>query len=384
MKRNLLIAGIVLVVLLVVGGLLARPFLAQFNPATIEASGATEPDLPEGFSSTVFASGLDGPRFISFGPDGTLFVAERGANRIVTIADADGDGVGDEPVVFAGELNRPHSIVFHDGSWYAGVPSGVIRLADSDGDGVADVRETIIDDLPDGGAHTTRTVEFLPDGRMVVSVGSSCNVCEEDDPRRAAIVIYDNAQGDNGRLYATGLRNAVGLAIQPGTGELWATNNGRDLMGDDVPPETIYVVEDGLDYGWPRCHSGTVPDPEYGDENACDGVAQPLVTMQAHTAPLGLTFYDGEAFPEAYRGDLFVALHGSWNRTVPVGYSVVRVPMDGDRPTGPAEPFATGWLDAETETASGRPVGLDTGPDGALYVSDDGAGFIYRIVYDGS
>ncbi len=267
MKRTLIIIAVVLVGLLVVGGLVGRTFLSQFNPAQVrESNGGTPLVLPDGFSSDVFASGLDRPRFIAFGPDGTLFVAERGANRIVTISDGDGDGVGDETVVFADDLNRPHSVVFHEGSWYVGVPSGVIRLEDSDGDGAADIRETIVDDLPTSGAHTTRTVEFLPDGRMVISVGSSCNVCEEDDPRRAAIVIYDNANGDNGRLFAEGLRNAVGLAIQPDTGELWASNNGRDLMGDDVPPETIYLIEDGLDYGWPRCHSGTVPDPEYGGE----------------------------------------------------------------------------------------------------------------------
>ncbi len=383
MKRTLIIIAIVLVGLLVAGGLVARPFLSQFNPLQVQQSGITLPDLPEGFSSEVFASGLDRPRFIAFGPDGTLFVAERGANRIVTIDDVDGDGVGDNQVVFADDLNRPHSIVSHDGAWYVGVPTGVIRLEDSDGDGTADRRETIVDDLPASGAHTTRTVEFLPDGRMVVSVGSSCNVCEEDDPRRAAILIYDSARGENGRLFAEGLRNAVGLAVQPGTGELWASNNGRDLMGDDVPPETIYLIEDGLDYGWPRCHSGTISDPEYGGESGCDGVEQPQVSMQAHTAPLGMTFYDGDAFPEAYQDDLFVALHGSWNRSTPVGYSVMRIPMDGNRPDGPAEPFATGWLDLETETASARPVDVVTGPDGALYVSDDGAGFIYRISYDG-
>lgn len=383
MRRTYIIIAVVLVGLLIAGGLLARIIGSQFNPATLQGSGPTLPDLPEGFVANVYASGLDAPRFMTFGPDGTLFVAERGANRIVTIGDANGDGVGDEPVVFASDLNRPHSIVYHDGSWYVGVPTGVVRLQDRDGDGAAESRETVVDDLPGGGAHSTRTVEFLPDGRMVVSVGSSCNVCEEDDPRRAAVVIYDNAQGENPRVFASGLRNAVGLEVQPGTGELWATNNGRDLMGDDVPPETIYIVEDGSDYGWPSCHSGTIPDPEFGDESACNGVQQPLVTMQAHTAPLGLHFYEGDAFPEPYRDDLFVALHGSWNRSTPVGYSVVRVPMDGNRPAGPAEPFATGWLDLETETSSGRPVDVATGPDGALYVSDDGAGFIYRISYEG-
>src|SRR5690606_15968402 len=145
--------------------------------------------------------------------------------------------------------------------------------------------------------------------------------------RRAAIVIYDGPDGNGERVFARGLRNAVGLAIHPQTGELWATNNGRDLMGDDLPPENVYVVRDGADYGWPICHSGDIVDPDMGSPGAWEGVEQPVVEMQAHSAPLGLTFYDGEMFPEEYRGDLFIAFHGSWNRSVPTGYSVVRLPM---------------------------------------------------------
>jgi glucose/arabinose dehydrogenase len=216
---------------------------------------------------------------------------------------------------------------------------------------------------------------------MVVSVGSSCNVCVEDDPRRAAVLIYTGADAKGERVFARGLRNAVGLAVHPITGELWATNNGRDLMGDDLPPEAIYIVRDGLDYGWPRCHNGTIVDPDHGGADACQGVAVPVVNMQAHSAPLGLAFYTGTAFPPAYRGDLFIAFHGSWNRSEPTGYEVVRLPLDGNRPRGPLEDFATGWLDAARRTASGRPVGLAVGPDGALYVSDDKAGMIYRISY---
>jgi glucose/arabinose dehydrogenase len=344
---------------------------------------ATELTLLPGFEANVFAQGLSNPRFIAFGPDGDLYVADRGNGRIVALPDADGDGVADDQVALAQDLDRPHSLVYHEGSWYVGVPSGVVRLADTDGDGAADERETIIGDLPTSGNHRTRTVEFLPDGRMVVSVGSSCNVCEEDDPRRAAVLIYDGPEGGGERIFASGLRNAVGLAIHPETGQLWATNNGRDLMGDDLPPETVYIVQEGGDYGWPRCHSGDVVDPEFGGPGACQDVIQPVVQMQAHSAPLGLAFYDGRAFPSEFWGDLFIAFHGSWNRTVPTGYSVVRLPLRDGEPQGPVEPFATGWLDLESNNASGRPVGLAVGPDGALYVSDDKGGFIYRISYHG-
>jgi glucose/arabinose dehydrogenase len=337
--------------------------------------------LPPGFQANVFARGLKGPRFMALGPDGTIYVADRGNDRIVALPDADGDGVADEIRVFAANLNAPHSVVYHEGAWYVGVPSGVVELVDEDGDGVAEGRATVVGDLPTSGTHTTRTVLFLPDGRMVVSVGSSCNVCREEDPRRAAILVYDGPRGGNERILARGLRNAVGLAVQPGTGTLWASNNGRDLMGDDVPPETIYVVRDGADYGWPTCHSGDIVDPDLGTPGACEGIEKPVVAMQAHSAPLGITFYDGDLFPAEYEGSLFIAFHGSWNRSVPTGYKVVHLPFTNGEPAAAVVDFATGWLDTSDGTASGRPVDVLVGSDGALYVSDDKGGFIYRIGY---
>jgi glucose/arabinose dehydrogenase len=336
--------------------------------------------LPPGFQINVFAEGLKNPRFMAVGPDGLLYVADRQNGRVVALPDADGDGVADEIRPVAGDLDNPHSLVYHNGFWFVGVPTGVIRFAEENGAWTD--RTVLIDDYPTGG-HNTRTVEFLPDGRMVVSVGSSCNVCEENDPRRAAIVIYEDVSGQSvtgERLFASGLRNAVGLAIHPQTGALWATNNGRDMMGDDLPPETVYIVEDGANYGWPYCHGGDIVDPDLGSEGACEGVVEPVVEMQAHTAPLGLTFYDGDSFPEEYRGDLFIALHGSWNRSTPVGYEVVRLPFENGQPVAQVVDFATGWLQADN-SASGRPAGVTVGSDGALYVSDDKGGFIYRISY---
>ncbi len=377
------LGGLVLVLLLLCGGL-AWLLRQQTNirPAmgAGEAIGVT---VPEGFTASIFASGLSGPRFMAVGPEGALYVADRGNNRIVALPDENGDGVADEIQVVAEDVPRPHSLVYHDGHWFVGVTSGVLRLSDEDGDGLAEGRQAVIDDYPTQGTHSTRTVEFLPDGRMVVSIGSSCNVCEESDPRRATIVVYDDATGAGERILARGLRNAVGLAVHPETGRLWASNNGRDLMGDDTPPETIYLVEDGGDYGWPRCHSGRIVDPDMGRPGDCEGVLGPVVEMQAHSAPLGLTFYDGAQFPAEYRGDLFIAFHGSWNRSVPTGYKVVRLPFSDGRPAGAVVDFATGWLDEATGTAAGRPVDVTVGRDGALYVSDDKGGLIYRLSYVG-
>lgn len=347
----------------------------------LDPGSKSELTLPPGFKANVFAQGLNAPRFIAFGPDGVLYVADRSNNRIVSLPDANGDGVADSTVVFADDIPLPHSLVYHEGAWYVGVSTGVIRLEDTDGDGAVDDRKTLIDNYTVG-VHSTRTVLFLPDGRMVVSIGSTCNVCIEGDPRNAAIVVYDSAEATGEKIFATGLRNAVGLAINPSTGELWATNNGRDLMGDDIPPETVYVVTEGADFGWPRCHAGDVIDPDFGSPTACDGVTPPAVKIQAHSAPLGLVFYKGANFPAEYQGDLFVAFHGSWNRSVPTGYKVVRIPLDGSTPTGPVEDFATGFI-GDNGDVMGRPVGLAVGPDGALYVSDDKGGFIYRIVSEG-
>jgi glucose/arabinose dehydrogenase len=383
-QRNLwLWLAVFISVFLVIGmGILYSSYRRQVNLTGMVAEGDETPvQLPPGFTAQIFASGLNGPRFITFSPEGVLYVADRGNDRIVALPDADGDGHVDEVRVAAENLESPHSLVFHEGDLFVGVPSGVIRLADSDGDGLFEERMTLIDDYPTRG-HSTRTVLFLPDGRMAVSVGSSCNVCEEEDPRRAAVLIYDSPEATGERVFASGLRNAVGLALHPDTGALWATNNGRDMMGDDLPPETIEVLKDGSDHGWPRCHSGRIEDPEYGYPGACDGVTPPLVEMQAHSAPLGLAFYTGNAFPAEYQGDLFIAFHGSWNRSVPTGYKVVRLPLDGEKPTGPVQDFATGWLDEASGQVSGRPVGLGVGPDGALYISDDSGGFIYRISYN--
>ena len=371
-------------VLLVLANVAAGAFLVvalerRASVAGLNATGGrAELTVPAGFVASVFAEGLSAPRFLALGPDSRLYVAEAGRDRVVALADTDGDGVSDAAKVFADHVSVPHSLAWHDGSLFAGVPSGVVRLRDTDGDGVADDRRKVVDGYPVDG-HSTRTVAFLPDGRMAVSMGSSCNVCVESDKRRAGILVYDGGDGAGERMFATGLRNAVGLAVDPRRGTLWATNNGRDWLGDDVPPDTLQAVREGDDFGWPRCHAGDLVDPDFGSERGCDGVAAPDLKLQAHSAPLGLAFVTGPSFPDDWQGDLLVAFHGSWNRSVPTGYKVVRVKMKDGVPAAPPGDFVTGFVETPGGRVLGRPVGLAFGADGALYVSDDKSGYVYRI-----
>jgi glucose/arabinose dehydrogenase len=338
-------------------------------------------NLPPGFGISMFTGVLNDPRMMTLGPDGELYVAERGAGRVVRLPDRDDDGVADGVEVIATDLKAPSSIAFYkDGSLYVGETTRILRLSAPNEDGFFQEREVIVDALPSGG-HNTRTVLFSSDwSTLFVSIGSSCNVCLEEDERRATIMRY-NPDGSGEEIFARGLRNAVGITLRPGTDELWATCNGRDWLGDDLPPETVYVVHEGDDAGWPYCHSGRIVDPDFGTDDSCDGILAPVIEMQAHSAPLGLTFYTGQQFPMEYQSDLFVAFHGSWNRTVPTGYKVIRVPIRDGIP-GPVEDFATGWL-RDSGTSWGRPVDVLTGSDGSLFISDDSAGAIYRVFYSG-
>jgi len=337
--------------------------------------------LPPGFGISTYVRGLAGPRMMAIGPDGALYVAERNAGLIVRLPDRDRDGLADAVEVVADGLSAPSSLAFYvDGSLYVGETTRILRLTDPDGDGFFQVQEVVVGGLPSGG-HNTRTVLFDPAGTyLYVSVGSSCNVCIEEDERRATIMRY-RPDGSEETVYARGLRNAVGIKFRPGTDELWVTNNGRDRMGDDLPPETVYRIQQNDNAGWPRCHSGRIVDPEFGEPAACDGILDPVVEMQAHSAPLGLSFYEGAQFPSSYQGDLFIAFHGSWNRTVPTGYKVVYIPIEDGHP-GAVQDFAVGWLRSDG-SRWGRPVDVIAGAEGSLFISDDEGGTIYRVFYSG-
>lgn len=378
-----------LVVVILFCLIIAFLVLSGIRPA-VKSGSLDEITLPPGFKIDVFADALDGSSISYPGPDpgprmmlfvdGVLYVTIPNRGKVVALPDRDGDKKADSIVTFIKGLNKPHGIDYYDGWFYIAEENRLIRVKDSDSDMIADVEtlEVLIDDLPAGG-HFTRTVK-IHNNSLYFSLGSSCNVCYEQDERRAAITIC-NLDGTKCRVFAKGLRNAVGFVFHPVTGRIYATENGRDWLGDDLPPDEINLVEDGKNYGWPICYGKNIHDSDF-DKNVYirDPCTEPfeipsLIDLQAHSAPLGLAFYDSDVFPEEYRGDLFVAFHGSWNRKVPTGYKVVSIDMDDFT----VKDFATGWLSGSN--VLGRPVDIIAAGDGSLFVSDDNAGKIYRISY---
>ena len=366
----------------VCGAALALAGCVGFLPQPAPSADLSTIRLPPGFTIELFAGDLGHPRFMALDQRGTLLVSVPRAGRVIALPDDNRDGRADGIVPVVEGLELPHGLAFLDGQLHVAETGRVVRFDyDPATRRVRGSSTVVVPNLPARGNHWTRTLTIGPDGRLYVSVGSSCNSCEERDNRRAAIYRYD-ADGRGGVPFATGLRNAVGIAFRPGTSELWATVNGRDWLGDDRPAEYITRVEESGFYGWPYCHWTTaslVPDPDLGGGNHCKTVRRPSLLYHAHTAPLGLAFYTGSQFPAEYRGDLLVALHGSWNRSVPAGYKVIRVRLGGATPA--AEDFATGWLVGGRYW--GRPVDLTVAPDGALFVSDDNLGAVYRITYRG-
>jgi glucose/arabinose dehydrogenase len=320
-----------------------------------------------------------------FTPGGVLLVSESGEGKVVALPDPQKTGKATQTVTVLKGLNEPHGLAFYEGKLYV-AENDKVRRYDWDEANLKASNPAKLADLPTGGGHSTRTILFHG-GKMYVSAGSSCNVCLEKDPRRATVMEF-NPDGSGQRIFAKGLRNAVGLAVNPKTDTVWATVNGRDWLGDDLPPETIYDLgKEGGDGGWPFCYGDRVPDSNFtkpGDDR-CKSVLEPKVQMQAHSAPLGLAFYEGTQFPPEYRNNIFLAFHGSWNRSVPTGYKVVRVKLDDKgQPVGGAQDFLTGWL-APGETKKGRwmgrPVGVIFGSDGSMYLTDDSQGKVYRITY---
>lgn len=355
--------------------LLLMLLLTVVTPAAAAPADIT---LPSGFSIAVFASGLGKVRLLAVHPTtGVLYASQMNRDRIVALPDTNKDGVADKVVQFAAGIVQAHGLVWHGDDLYVAGNAVVMRFSDKNHDMKADGAGTKIADLPSGGGHFTRTIRVGPDNKLYVSIGSTCNVCVESHKERASI-IQMNLDGSGRTLYASGLRNAVGITFDS-AGKLWAVNNGRDWLGNELPPEALYQVTSGGFYGWPYAYGNKVPDPDFGD-TCKDCVARtiaPAWEFPAHTAPLGLNFYTGDKWGADFKGDLFVGCHGSWNSTYKKGYNVMRVEFENGRPVRAAE-FISGFLRGKNDVWA-RPVDIITGGDGQMYLTDDMGGRVFRI-----
>jgi glucose/arabinose dehydrogenase len=343
---------------------------------------------PRGFKISVFAEGdFREPRWMALAPNGDVFLADSRANSVIVLRDKNKDGVAEERFVFSGELSQPFGMAFHKDWFYVANTDSIVRFKYKAGQTKADGPPEKLIELTAGGynQHWTRNILFSPDGtKMFISIGSATNVNVEADPRRAAISVYD-PDGKNHRIYASGLRNPIGLAWNPKTGELWTAVNERDGLGDDLVPDYVTSVKDGGFYGWPYSYIGQNEEPRRKGENPelVKKAIVPDVLLTSHSAALGIEFYTGKMFPTEYQGDAFVALHGSWNRQKLTGYKIVRIRFkDGKLVGNQYEDFVSGWLpDENSNEVWGRPVGLLVHSDGSLLITDDGANKIWRVSY---
>lgn len=344
-------------------------------------------DVPEGFIVQEFSNDLQKPRTLVKDPNGVLLVSDQTAGTVVALHDEDQDGHADSNIVVASELDTPHGLAFYcavDPCKLYIAEEGMISAWDYDTSTyLASNREDLVS-LPTGGRHSTRSILFLPppnQSTLLVSIGSACDTCIELDSKRGTVMAVE-ADGTNLRPFADGLRNAVFMTTHPVTGATWVTEMGRDFLGDDLPPDEINILEDGRNFGWPYCYGmrehDDIFDPSHS--NGCDGTLPAHIDLQAHSAPLGLDFFPEEGWPEEYQNDLLVAYHGSWNRTVPTGYKIVRMLLDSQGNYEGREDFITGWL-TEDEQSIGRPADVLIEPNGEIFISDDKAGVIYRAMF---
>jgi glucose/arabinose dehydrogenase len=332
--------------------------------------------LPLGFQIELFAS-LPGARSMTLGSKGTLFVGTRQEGKVYAVAN--GGTAKAKVYIIAKGLDEPNGVAFHNGALYVAEISRVTRY-DNIEERLADPPKPVLVNgtFPDKSHHGWKFIRFGPDGKLYVPVGAPCNTCESKDPRFASIMRM-GPDGKNLEIFARGVRNTVGFDWNPGTHELWFTDNGRDMMGDNVPPDELNRADKaGLHFGYPYWHGRNIKDPEFGPKMKKDAFVPPEVVLPAHVAALGMRFYTGSMFPSTYRNQIFIAEHGSWNRSAPTGYRISVVRPRGDR-DGKEEVFAEGWL--QKRDAWGRPVDVQVLPDGSLLVSDDKAGAIYRITY---
>ncbi len=348
--------------------------------------------LPEGFEVNIFAQNLGNVRWMAVAPDGTIFVTRRMEGDVIALADQDGDGVADSPEVnvVASDIPYAHGITFNGNQLFLAADKEVFVADWAGGDNLGQMT-ALINDLPDGGQHPNRTIAFGPDGLLYITVGSTCNACNETNPENATI-LQAQPDGSNRVIFATGLRNTIGFGWHPQTGEMWGMDHGSDWRGNEQPPEELNLLAPDSNYGWPFCFADQQPDvfianpPPGGIGRAayCQRTIAPVLTYTAHSAPIGMVFYTAEQFPEEYRNDAFIAMRGSWNRNPRSGYKIVRLHFDENGQPTEFEDFMTGFLIEEQIANFGRVAGLAVAPDGSLLIAEDTNGIIYRVAYTGN
>lgn len=340
--------------------------------------------LPPGFQINVFAKGLGNARMLAVNGEGAVLVTRPADGKVTALQDKNGDGVAEIQKDIVQDLQEVHGIALRSGQIYLATPRQLYRGALYP-ESVVQELQKIGAELPEGGQHARRTLGFDDEGQLYISVGSTCNNCEESNPEHATL-LRSKADGTGRTVFAKGLRNTMGFGWHPQTRELWGMDHGSDQRGDDLPPEELNRLVQGADYGWPFCHSNKVIDtladaPQHGTKQEhCAKSEPPVLMYQAHSAPIALAFYTGSQFPAEYRNDAFVTLHGSWNRKPATGYKVVRVRFQNGKPVA-FEDFLTGFLNSDGSKQSGRPAGIAVAKDGALLISDDSQGIIYRVTY---
>ena len=357
---------------------LAIVLLINLAPAQAADVPLDRINLPPGFKIELVAR-ADSAREMTWGAKGTLFVGSM-AGKVYAVDLKSGPAAS--PIMIISGLKMPVGVAFRDGALYVSAVDRIVRLDDIE-NRLADPPKPVLvkDGLPGEKDHEWKFIAFGPDAKLYFSVGAPCNICAPD-PARYANIMRMNPDGSQQEVFARGIRFSVGFDWDPRTRDLWFTATGSDKMGDELPPDTLsQAPKAGLDFGYPYCHAGNVPDPEFGKKRACGEFAQPAQRLPAHVTPLGMRFYTGTQFPPEYRGSIFIAEHGSWNRSRKIGYRVTRVRIENNRAVA-YEPFATGWL--QGEKVLGRPADVLVAPDGSLFVSDDHAGAIYRISYVGT
>lgn len=337
--------------------------------------------LPAGFKIEVFAE-VDNARSMAMSPSGILYIGNRNGDKVYAVKDTDGDFKADKKWTIASGLNMPNGVAFKDGDLYVAEVSRILKYSGIESKLANPPAPEIINDkYPTETHHGWKYIAFGPDGKLYVPVGAPCNICESKDEVYASITRI-NPDGSGREIFASGVRNTVGFTWHPVTKELWFTDNGRDMLGDDIPPcELNRASKTGMHFGYPYCHGGTIKDPQFGDKRPCSDFTVPAQNLGPHTAPLGIKFYTGNMFPAAYKNQAFIAEHGSWNRSKKIGYRVSLVKVENNTKATSYETFASGWLDDETQKVWGRPVDVLELNDGSMLVSDDQADVVYRISY---